>query len=217
LERKFDTTYHPESELVGLLQRAVALPSGDGASDDPSLAEALAVLSAFDLATDVDDPHASLAILALGPFIEPPSHPTDDQLRQSVLDAATTLRDHFGSLEVPWGEVNRLRRGPVDLPLAGAPDVLHAVYGQLQDDGRLKGWAGDCFVMIAQWDADGRVSSQSLHQYGSATMDQTSDHYADQTALFADRRLKPVWLKESDIRRRLEREYRPGHSMGASP
>ena len=129
-----------------------------------------------------------------------------------MLDAASTLREHFGSLEVPWGEVNRLRRGETDLPLAGAPDVLHAVYGTPESDGRLRGVAGDCFVMVARW-ADGDVSSQSLHQYGSATLDETSPHYADQAQLFADRRLKQVLWHEAHIQAQLTRSYRPGEEV----
>ena len=43
------------------------------------------------------------------------------------------------ALDVPWGEVNRLRRGTVDLPLGGAPDVLRAIYGCPAADGRLEG------------------------------------------------------------------------------
>jgi penicillin amidase/acyl-homoserine-lactone acylase len=61
-----------------------------------------------------------------------------------------------------------------------------------------------------EWDREGRVHSRSLHQYGSATLDQRSPHYADQAPLFAARRLKPVWMDEAEIRAHLEREYRPG-------
>jgi acyl-homoserine lactone acylase PvdQ len=53
------------------------------------------------------------------------------------------------------------------------------------------------------------VHSRSIHQYGSATRDPASRHYADQAPLFADSRLKPVWLDEAEIRAHLEREYTP--------
>jgi penicillin amidase/acyl-homoserine-lactone acylase len=54
------------------------------------------------------------------------------------------------------------------------------------------------------------VHSRSIHQYGSATLDESSAHYADQAPLYANRQLKPVWLDEAEIRAHLEREYRPG-------
>jgi acyl-homoserine-lactone acylase len=60
------------------------------------------------------------------------------------------------------------------------------------------------------WDPDGQVQSYSIHQYGSATLDENSPHYADQSPLFAERQLKLVWFDETDIRANLESEYRPG-------
>jgi acyl-homoserine-lactone acylase len=73
----------------------------------------------------------------------------------------------------------------------------------------LRGRQGDSLVMLITWDAEGRVGSRSIHQYGSATLDETSPHYADQSPLFVGRQLKPVWLDEAEIRAHLEREYRP--------
>jgi penicillin amidase/acyl-homoserine-lactone acylase len=118
----------------------------------------------------------------------------------------------FGRLDVPWGEVNRLRRGSVDLPLGGAPDTLRAIYTRRDDDGRRRAVGGDSYVLLVEWDREGRVSSRSIHQYGSATADPRSPHYADQAPLFARYALKPVWLDEADIRAHLEREYRPGQA-----
>jgi len=65
-------------------------------------------------------------------------------------------------------------------------------------------------VMLVWWDAEGQVRSYSIHQYGSATLDETSPHYADQAPLFARHETKPVWLDEAEIRANLERAYCPG-------
>ncbi len=92
----------------------------------------------------------------------------------------------------------------------GAPDVLRAVYGLPTEDGPLVGVAGDSSVLVAAWDADGHVRSRSVHRYGSATLDETSPHYADQAEIFVESRLRPVWMDEAEIRANLEREYRPG-------
>ncbi|NJN53738.1 MAG: hypothetical protein HC804_02640 [Anaerolineae bacterium] len=126
------------------------------------------------------------------------------------MQAVASLVEHFGRVDVPWQEVNRLVRGSVDVGMGGGPDIVHAVYGQLQEDGRLHGFVGDSYVMLVQWDADGRLTSQSIHQFGSATSHPESPHYADQAPLFANRQLKPVWLTEAEIRAHLEREYSPG-------
>jgi acyl-homoserine lactone acylase PvdQ len=98
----------------------------------------------------------------------------------------------------------------VDLGLGGGPDLLHAVYGKMSEDAKLVGRQGDSFVLLATWDREGNVHARSIHQYGSATLDETSRHYADQAPLFARHQLKPVWFDEAEIRAHLEREYRPG-------
>ncbi|MBT5956887.1 MAG: hypothetical protein HOG97_09040, partial [Candidatus Marinimicrobia bacterium] len=48
------------------------------------------------------------------------------------------------------------------------------------------------------------------HQYGSNTQDQDSKHYADQTTLFVERKLKPVWRELKSIKENVGKVYRPG-------
>ena len=211
LTYKYDVVFSPRSWIAQLRERAIALP----ASELPWVEEAREVLAAWDLGAEAENPHTALAILALGSwFDDDPASVTDRDLEEALSRAAGIMMEHHGRLEVPWGDVNRLRRGTgegsVDLALAGAPDVLHAVYGEVKEDGRLGGVAGDSYILIAEWGEEGAVRSWSIHQYGSATQDSESDHYADQASLFARRELKPVWMDEGTIRKHLEREYRPG-------
>ncbi len=94
----------------------------------------------------------------------------------------------------------------------GGPDILHAVYGGKLINGTVAGRAGDCYLLMVAFDSNG-VTSRSIHQYGSATLDEKSPHFADQSPLFVERRTKPVWMDEADIRANLEREYRPGEEI----
>lgn len=61
---------------------------------------------------------------------------------------------------------------------------------------------------------DGTVTLRSIHQFGSATLDEDSPHHADQ-APFVRRETKPVWFDAADTLAHLEREYRP-RSTGIS-
>ncbi len=204
---KYDARYARDSEMARLVERALQLPH------DGQAGEALQVLGAWDLDAGAENPRAALAILAFGRFLSitgPVEPPSDGELSLGLAEAARTLEQHFGTLEVPLGEVQRLRRGGVDLAVGGGPDVLRAVYAKPAEDGRLVGLAGDSYVLVAAWDAAGQVRSRSIHQYGSATRDEGSPHFADQAELFARRQLKPVWMDEAEIRANLEREYRPG-------
>ena len=105
--------------------------------------------------------------------------------------AMATLRDQFGRLDPEWGEVNRLRRGDVDLALDGASDTLRAIHGVPDADrGGLSAGFGDSYIMIVDWAADGTQLIRTIHQLGSATTDETSPHYADQAPLFAAKQWK---------------------------
>ena len=130
-------------------------------------------------------------------------------LQNRLREAAAELKSRFGRLDPAWQDVNRLRRGSVDLGLGGAPDVLRAVCGHEAGDGHLVGVAGDSYVLLVEWDREGRVSSRSINPYGTAVRDERSPHYADQAPLFAAGRLRPVWMDEATVRAHLEREYAP--------
>ncbi len=130
--------------------------------------------------------------------------------RRALADAAAYLLRVFGRLDPPLGDMLRLRQGTVDLPLDGAPDVLRA--SSLWDeapDGRLAVRDGDSFVMFMSWDRQGRVASRSVQPFGAATTRPASPHYADQAALFAAHRTKPVLFGPAALRAQVERVYRP--------
>jgi len=98
----------------------------------------------------------------------------------------------------------------VDLPLGGAPDVLRAIYGERVDGGVLSGIVGDAYLSAISFDADGVVSSRAIHQFGSATLDEDSPHYADQAELFADGRLREVPFTREELAAAAVRTYRVG-------
>ena len=87
--------------------------------------------------------------------------------------------------------------------------MAHAVYGVLGSDGRFEGVAGDSFIQLVRWHPDGRVYSESVHQFGSATLDESSPHYADQVPLFANRQLKRAYFYEEDVRANAVETYSP--------
>jgi acyl-homoserine-lactone acylase len=204
---KFDITYASASVMAARIGQLLAAP----APADPLTRQALDLLRGWDRAATADSRAAALAVMALAPADEaeadlPPTSVLDDRLAA----AARRLQAQFGRIDVPWHDVLRLRHGTLDVGLFGGPDLLHAVYGRPGTDGRIAGVAGDSYILLVEWDRQGRVSSRSIQPYGSATLDAHSPHYADQAPLFAACRLKPVWMDESEIRAHLEREYHPG-------
>jgi len=105
----------------------------------------------------------------------------------------------FGRLDPKWRERNRLLRGKTDLPLGGGPDVLRAIYGLPEKDGRLKAVAGDGLVVYTTWDKNGKQSAGMVHNFGAASSRPASPHYDDQAPLFAAEQFRPVALTREDV------------------
>lgn len=204
---KYDKTYSSESWMANCITglASAKLP------DEPLVQQAATMILSWDRTTSKEDSGAALAVLAFEPYGDSWLAPEKRQdLVSCVRNAANKLMQTFGRLDVPWQDMMRLRRGKTDLGLGGGPDCLRAVDVKLTKDGRFEGVNGDCYILLAEWDKDGKVHSESIHQFGSATLDEKSPHYADQARLFADEKMKPTLLTEADVKAHLEREYRPG-------
>jgi penicillin amidase/acyl-homoserine-lactone acylase len=213
LQIKFDNRYS-EKSLAAAIRDAV---SGQDWSAEPGLEQAAKHLAAWDLGTEVDNRRTAIGVLSAYPAIwadlggEARPDPLD-----SFREAAEFLTVSRGSLDVPWGQINRLVRGDRSWPVSGGPDVLRAIYGEKDgESGELRATAGDTYIAVVQWDEKGRLSAESIHQFGSATLDPASPHFADQAELFAGQRFKPVLTELDDIIERSTRRYRPGHKEEA--
>ena len=113
------------------------------------------------------------------------------------------IEEEYGTLEVTWGEVFRLRRGKFDLPANGGPGGL-GIFRVLNfaeaEDGRQQVVAGDSFVAAVEF--SNPVRAEVLLSYGNSS-DPDSPHYGDQLELFARKQLRPAWLTRKDVEENL--------------
>lgn len=203
---KFDVTFSDRSSVMEMVREVTAIdPKGDA-----DLAKAQAILRAWDKKADVHDRGAALAALMTQPILFARSNgdPAPTPLA-SLRAAIKQLKTHFGRLDPEWGQVNRIRRGSVDLPIDGAADTYRSVWGKPETDGTTTADGGDTFIMFVTWDKAGMLRSESIHQFGSATLDAASPHYADQTPLFVAMKTKPVWFTEEQLKGHVKVDYRP--------
>jgi acyl-homoserine-lactone acylase len=127
-----------------------------------------------------------------------------------LTEAATHLQTTFRSLDPPLGDVLRLRRGDVDLPLDGGNDTLRAsTLWDVDPDGRYRVRHGDSFLMFVRWDRDGTVRSDSIQPFGAATTRTASRYHTDQAQLFVQHRTKPVLFDRAAFLATNPRFYRP--------
>ena len=130
--------------------------------------------------------------------------------REALAAAVRSLREDGVPLDIPWGEVHRVIRGDVDLPVSGCPPTLGCfrvlLYGET-DDGRRAANRGDSWVLLVEFEDIPRA--YTVLSYGqTARVD--SPHHADQAAMFARGEMKRVAWTEEEIRAATIRRYRPG-------
>lgn len=202
---KYDLTYSDRSEMVGVLREIAALP------DETELRPAKALLAGWDRRTNRESRAAALGVTtALAVINGRTGDGPKVTVRDALLKASADLKRDFRRIDPTWGEVNRIRRGAVDLPIDGGPDILRAVYGKPGKDGRLTAVAGDTFIMFVTWDREGRLSSESIHQFGSNAGWPKRPFYADQVPMFAAMKTRPVLFTEAQLAGQVAETYRPG-------
>lgn len=118
------------------------------------------------------------------------------------------LNQHFHKAAVPMGELLRYRRGSVDLPLFGYPDVLGAVTPSPGKDGVFTPIQGDGFVMFVSFGPTG-VSLETSQAYGNSSHPD-SPHYTDQMANYVNRKTKAMTLNREEVLKKAIRTYAPG-------
>ncbi len=123
----------------------------------------------------------------------------------ALVGAANEVKQLWGAIDVPWGDVHRLRVGKYDLPANGGPGDLGIFrVVNFEDDPKATSPAkkqiatgGDSYVAVIEFTPSG-ARAMSLISYGNATQ-ADSPHVGDQLQLFADKKLKPVWRIRADV------------------
>jgi acyl-homoserine-lactone acylase len=206
---KYDTGWEHAGYVAAMLDGIAALDL----SGDPLLARARKLLASWDLNSDGVGAADALAVLVLKEATSDDynNRPLPDPKEQLAF-AANHLMRYFGRLDPPLGDLQRLRQGPgeygVDLAYDGGSDTLRAATNwDIQGDGRVSVKHGDSFVMFIEWAPGKPVTSQSAVPFGSATTRPGNPHFADQSALFVQHKLKKVHFTRADALQHAVRRY----------
>jgi len=154
------------------------------------LAPAIEILRDWNRRADIDQPGMTL-------FYFWWHRPERDQL-EALEATVSEMDDLYGSIDVPWGEIHRIRRGNIDLPIAGEqrPPTLWMASGTMDKRGSIYTDHGSSFTMVVKLGP--KVEAYSLLPFGISE-DPSSSHYADQMMLKSRDELKRAWFYEDEV------------------
>jgi acyl-homoserine-lactone acylase len=131
-----------------------------------------------------------------------------------IADAAATLRvleaaavrvkARYGTLDVKWGDVYRIRRDAIDLPANGGPSdigIFRSVTFDSVAPTRSYASGGDSFIMAVEFSSP--VRAQASLVYGNWSQP-GSKHRSDQIELFARKQLRTVWRTRAELESHIE-------------
>lgn len=187
--------------------------------EDPQINQAVAILETWDRQADADSRGALLFSTWVqktgfnmfantwdpeNPLSTPNGLTDPEGAVDALVEAAQEVLSLYGSLDVPWGDVFRLRFGGIDLPGNGGPGSLgiFRVIGYSPDsDQRYRAVGGDSFVAVVEFSNPVRASA--LLSYGNASQP-GSKHRFDQLELLSQKKLRPIWKTRPEIEAHLE-------------
>ncbi len=186
-------------------------------STHPDLAPALQVLRDWDRSTHHTSKGATLFLLSWHFMYQAlaPEGRWKRGYRASEEELATALRlgvgylqKHFGQLAVPLGELQRHRRGNVDLPVSGGPEILAAIYAVPGKDGRFESMVGDGFIQFVKYGPEGPVVLETVMPYGASSKPE-SPHFTDQMEMYVSQKRKTMTLVWEELERSALQSYHP--------
>ncbi len=204
LAMKWDRTYDRASAMF----TEVLNPVLAAAPSTPEETRAMELLRGWNGEAREDSTAATIAILTYR-RVKPRGSATPEAAVPAFKATLAWLKQfHGGKIEVPLGDVQRIRHGNVDMPIGGGPDVINAVAAEDDGAGHIVGYQGDSYILEVEF-GKGAPRSTSVHQYG-ASVRAGSPHYSDQMKSFTAHELKPTWRDPAELAKHTERSYHPG-------
>ena len=116
-----------------------------------------------------------------------------DLVIDSLLRAHQRLSDAGVALDAPWGEVQFLERNDERVPIHGGlgqAGIFGAISAGLSDGGYRNPGSGNSYIQAVTWDGSDCPIADTMLVH-SQSVQPTSEHYADQTRLYA----KKEWVR----------------------
>lgn len=132
---------------------------------------------------------------------------TENQAVEILRVAKTKMITYFNRTNLQLGDIQKLVRGNVVLPLPGLPDVLAPMYSIPYKDGMYKGNQGDAYIELVRFTKDGPII-ESLNVYGASAR-KDSPYYTDQMEMYVKQQTKKMTLDKATVYQQAVKKYNP--------
>lgn len=132
---------------------------------------------------------------------------TENQAVEILRAAKTKMLTNFNRTNLQLGDIQKLVRGNMVLPLPGLPDVLAPMYSIPYKDGMYKGNQGDAYIELVRFTKDGPII-ESLNVYGASAR-KNSPHYTDQMDMYVKQQTKTMTLNKATVYQQAVKKYNP--------
>ncbi|MEO8647855.1 MAG: penicillin acylase family protein [Acidobacteriota bacterium] len=144
------------------------------------------------------------------PFTTPAGLADKTRAADSFAWAVDETKRRYGSFNISWGDVHRVRRGKVDVPVGGCGNDLgcfRILSFTREPDGKLAANSGDGWILAVEFGDTPRA--YSVLAYGESRLPD-SPWFSDQAEMFAKGELKKVAFSRSDVDAEAVTRFRPG-------
>lgn len=132
---------------------------------------------------------------------------TENQAVEILRAAKNKMLAGFNRTNLQLGDIQKLVRGNMVLPLPGLPDVLAPMYSIPHKDGMYKGNQGDAYIELVRFTKDGPII-ESINVYGASAR-KDSPHYTDQMEMYVKQQTKKMTLDKATVYQQAAKKYNP--------
>jgi acyl-homoserine-lactone acylase len=186
-------------------------------TDYPDIADAIAKLKKWDFTGYADNREAALVAFTFDYLFKKKEAAyneleigldyTTEMLIEAIRYAKKQMLTYHKSIDVPFGDVQRLMREDKSYPVYGFPECLKAMASTVTKDGFLRAQNGDSFIMFAHFSKNGNTY-EAVVPYGESRR-KGNPHLTDQMELYSQQKTKPVTLDKTAVLKAAKHTYHP--------
>ncbi|MBL7776721.1 MAG: penicillin acylase family protein [Chitinophagales bacterium] len=215
-QMKFDVTFPKSGKFIESISPLFNLDDKKYAD----IAEAIGILKNWNRQCNIDEYAPTLLGTIIDPLIKAKKcedgcfvmgvNTNEEELVGLLRSGCDSLKKYFGTVKVKWGDVNRLVRGNVNLPLRGFADVLSPTFPVRMKEKpfQFKAKHGDTYTMFAAFDKNGVSQLEAVQPLGNSSRE-NSPYYTNQMELFTQQKTRTLSLKKEEVMQKAAMIYHP--------